>query len=183
MNTRAITAVIIRLFAFYLIFQFLMILPQLAAIIAKAPPFAPDGIMDETGPMHAALSLIVFMLLAYASLPVLILVKADKLSRFLVKNDAKEIALPVAPASHLLACAYRCLGIYAIIIWAPGLIGTILQNFIYALHPDNATFQELLFGIWPELISPVAGMFIGVWLAFAPKGKWPYRDATPPRDA
>ena len=186
MNTRAITAVIIRLFAFYLIFLFLLTLPQWAGIIAKAPLFAPDGTMEEAELMYSAARFqMFFMFLAYVPLPVLMFIKADKLSRFLVKDDAKEIALPAAPASHLLACAYRCLGIYAIITWAPGLIQTILQNFIYAMQLYDATFQGRLFAIWPELISPVAGTFIGAWLAFASKGKWPYRDldAAPPRDA
>lgn len=60
--------------------------------------------------------------------------------------------------------------------WAPDLTQTILQNFIYALHPDNGTFQEIIFANWPNLIKFTADTLIRVRLVFTPKGKRPCRD-------
>ena len=174
MNTRAIIAVIFRLFAFYLFFQFLLALPQSANIIARISISDLGNAMNETRLIYSAVSFqIILMFLAYVPLAILIFIKADTLSHFFVKDDAKEITFPAVSDSHLLVCVYRGIGIYAIIHWAPGLTQIILQSFIYALHPEYGTFHEILFADWPNLISFTVGTLIGVRLAFAPKGKWP----------
>lgn len=164
MKTREVVAVILRLIALYLIFQFLVSLPASLSAMVR---FAGESSSVMEGGMRKYLLVMLVvqflvMLATYVPLAVALLLNAEKLSRMFVKEDNDEVEISGEVSDNVQACAFRCVGIYAVIVWAPCLIQALIQNAVYG--DECVPFMWRFFDDWIELISPAIGVLVGVWL-------------------
>ncbi|MDR2850271.1 MAG: hypothetical protein LBW77_07015 [Verrucomicrobiota bacterium] len=165
MKARELVAVILRLFAFYLFLQFLLLCPQVLAGMASMRSMSS---VETVVPAQTAY--LAGGLLAYLPFAALLFVKADRLSRPFVRDTGEAVTVSGKISGDVQTCAFRCLGLYALIIWMPVFVRVLciaVSN--GTLQTDQAPFSFLMQQIYKNglyLIAPAIGVLIGSGLVF-----------------
>jgi hypothetical protein len=173
MKTRDLAAVGLKILAVYIFFQFLMMLPTGLGMFQMSHSLRDSGGTDSTSMRQYALMAGWFLVvaIAYLALSVGAFLGASRLARFFVSDPDDSVTLAGPASDGFLTAAFQCLGVYAIITWAPDLIQTVVRCTIYGTWTDpQIPFLRRFYDNGSGLISPSVGVVIGLLLIFRARG-------------
>jgi hypothetical protein len=172
MKTREFAEIVLKILAVYVLFVFLTALP---ANLASAQMWMEFGKRDDMAGSaiaspFAALAVGIIPL-AYLAFAAVLFFGARKLAGLFVRNSEDQVSFAGPVSNDLLAFAFRCLGVYALVTWAPPFLEVLTRTIIYnRLQAEDATFLRRFYDIWSLLISSSTGTLLGILLLFTPKG-------------
>ena len=175
MNTRAIATAIMKLLGIYIFLQYLTVLPMAISAI-KAYMDVLMGINTE--PAMSRMSVfapmgfyILLMSALYLGSSALLMFRARNLARFFTADVPEEPSLAGAGTDSAITLGFQCLGLYAIVTWAPQFIQTLWRTLMYNSWQDTQTpFSYRFYENWSTLIGPVIGTLLGLLLLFKARG-------------
>ncbi|MCC6145141.1 MAG: hypothetical protein IT368_15145 [Candidatus Hydrogenedentes bacterium] len=163
----------LKILGVYVFLQFLMMLPTGLGVFQMSNAMG-DSEGTEAGHVRQfALMAEWFLIVAavYLTLAVGTFVGAHRLARFFVADPEDRVTLGGPVSDQLLAVAFQCLGVYALVTWTPGLVQTIVRCTIYGTWVDPQTpFLRRFYDNGSGLVSPSVGVVMGLLLIFRGKG-------------
>lgn len=172
MKARNLVTILLKLMAFYVFMQFLLMLPSsLQGVMAVRHAAA----IYSTGGSESVLSSVFWFLfmtsIIYLVFSVGLFLQAQRLSCLFAGNDDEATIPSGVWPEHLQAWAFRCFGIYALVTWGPKLVETLFRTIIYgSWQLDQVPFLQRVYENWSVLISPLAGVVFGLLLIFRANG-------------
>ena len=173
MKTRDVATIGLKILAVFLFFQFLKLLPTGLGMLQMGTSIRESGVGESAEIKGYALmtggGLVIAI--AYLSLSALVFFRANRLARYFVADPEDSVVLGGPVSDPFLTAAFQCLGVYALIIWMPGLIANVVRCILYGTWTDPQTPLLLRFyESWPGLVSPSVGVVIGLLLLFKARG-------------
>jgi len=173
MKSRVLAAMVLKILAVYLFFQFLTVLPAGLDLFQMIHPSLDNRGVETSAVRFYALMTGLFLVvaIAYLAISVVVFRGANRLARLFISDPEDTVALDGPVSDGFLTGAFQCLGVYALISWMPDLFQTGIQCAIYGTWTDPQTpFLLRFYDGWSNLISPFLGVVIGMLLIFRPKG-------------
>jgi len=171
MKARRLVTVLLKLMGLYVFMQFLLMLPStIGGLMTMRSMSASTS--DGIGPALATLFVrLLCVSLVWLAFSVGLFVAAPRLSRFFVEDQDEEVSLSGDVSDGIQAWSFRCFGLYALITWCPGLVQTLCRTIVYGTWESAPVSLRLRFyEHWSLLISPAAGVILGLLLLFKAKG-------------
>ena len=161
MKTSSIAAVALKVLSVYLVLQFLAFLPALVTI-AKLKS-SEDSVED--GSFNLSLIVYAITAVAYLAVAMVLFCKAPKIGLHFAGRPDEDLLLSNPLSDEVLALAFRCLGVYALITWAPSLLESLSKAVITVVRsPEPVSWIYTFF--WMNLVTPFTGCVIGLLLVF-----------------
>jgi hypothetical protein len=174
MNVRATATVILKVLGIYIFLQFLTVLPMALTLIRVNTNMLlgqPDYEMSRMSIFTPMGLYIAFMSVFYLGSAWVFIFRAKSLSRFFAEDLPEECNLASAGSDPVLTLAFQCLGLYAIVTWAPQFVQTLVRTLNYGAWSDPQTpFSMRFYQNGSVLISPIVGTVIGLLLLFKGRG-------------
>jgi len=156
----------LKVLSIYLVMGFLAFLPVAVGLIkmdnqmrqthGEEPSFARSVIAP--GVLAVEITAV-----AYLAFALILFFKARKIGQFFVNQPEEEVSLAGPVSSDVLALAFRCLGVYALISWVPPLVQNLAKSIVTASQYPNQV--PLLYAFsWITLVTSVIGSLIGLLL-------------------
>jgi len=172
MKTRDFAEMVIKILAVYVLFVFLTSLP---ANLASLQMWMELGKRDATegsaiNSLFPPLALGI-MPVAYLVFAAVLFFGARKLSCVFVRNPEDQVSFAGPVSNDVLTLAFRCLGVYAVVTWAPPFLEMLTRTIIYShWQTEDAAFVRRFYDNWSVLISSTTGTLLGILLIFNAKG-------------
>jgi hypothetical protein len=173
MRIREVVAIGLKLMAVYVVFQFVMMLPAAIGMYQAGSRMPTSGgAADFGGRLFLWLAVYCAVLsVAYLGFACILFLAAGKLSLWFVTDPDDQVTLSGQVSTPLLTAAFQCMGVYALVTWAPSLIQTLIRTIVYGTwYADQVPFLKRFYDNWSVLISPTMGCIIGLLLIFRAKG-------------
>jgi hypothetical protein len=173
MKIRDVAVIALKILGVYVFLQFLTMLPTGLGVFQMSNALGEsDG--SEAGHMRQFVLMAEWFLLVavvYLTLAIGTFVGARRLARFFVPDAEDRVTMAGPVSEQLLAVAFQCLGVYALVTWTPSLVQTIVRCTIYGTWVDPQTpFLRRFYDNGSGLVSPSVGVVIGLLLIFRAKG-------------
>jgi len=166
MKSRNVAEIALKMLSVYLVLSFLEFLPSGFMLIqADSQIRRTQG--ENPSLAHSLMSPGVFaveiMSVAFLTFALILFVKARNIGRFFVADPEEAVSLNGPISSDVLAMAFRCLGVYALVTWVPVLAQSLAKAIVTASqYPDPVPWLYTF--SWITIIPPVIGSLIGLLL-------------------
>jgi len=173
MKTQDIAAVALKILGVYVFLQFVAMLPTGFGLLQVSKSFREVGATDSGGIRQYAILAGCFLVTAavYLALALFAFLRANRLAKLFVPSPEDQVSLSGPVSDPLLTMSFQCLGVYALVTWAPSLVQTIIRCTIYGtLFDPHIPFLRRFYDNWSNLISPSVGVMAGLLLIFRAKG-------------
>jgi len=172
MKNYAIATILLKALGVYLLLRFLSFIPVWFSLIQMGLQFLP-GHNEGSGSISTFLGTGIVLLtsILYLCLSWFLLFRTKSLARFFVRDLPEESTLSVITSESFQTFAFQCLGVYAIVNWAPPFVQSLVLALIHTLWPEYSIPLPTIFSqSWIPLIAPLLGMTIGLLLLFKGQG-------------
>lgn len=165
MKTSHVAAIALKVLSVYVVMSLLAFLSASLALVRV------DSQMRRTHADNPALAqslsplviVIVVTVLAYAIVAAVLFFKARSLGRRFTVDPEEEVSLAGPVSRDVLALAFRCLGLYALVTWVPQLT-QLLTNTILAIARAPDPVPWMYHFTWISLVTPLTGSLVGLLL-------------------
>ncbi len=168
MKTHTLATILLKALGVYLFLQFLAFIPAWLSLIQMALQFQAEQQEDTKSILTFwGIGITLLTSIIYLCLSWFLLFRTKSLFRFFVQELPEEGDLSLAESESFQNLAFQCLGLYAIVSWAPPFGQRLVYALIHTLWPKYQTPFPMRFSQnWLPLIAPLLGLAIGLALLF-----------------
>lgn len=171
MKTRALVTILLKLMAFYVFMQFLLMLPSSFQCLLASRKASVSGVESPIAALSSYFSFLSALSLLYLVFSLGLFFAAQRMSRLIVGDCDEDVILSGTRPDEAQTWVFRCLGVYALTTWCPNLVQTLCRTIIYGTWQlDEVPFVERFYDNWSILIGPAVGVVLGLLLIFKAKG-------------